>query len=183
MSWLPAIPPDVATGDAKTLLDQVNRSLGLVPNMTKVMANSPALLEGYLQLSGALSGGVLDAGSRERIAITVAEVNGCEYCLSAHTYIGEHVAKVEPEELARARSADSGDPHTRAVLELAAAVVRGRGDVTDDLVSDVRAAGVTDQEIAETIGHVALNVLTNLFNKATRVENDWPVVEPESDAA
>jgi hypothetical protein len=47
----------------------------------------------------------------------------------------------------------------------------------------VRAAGVSEQEIAETIGHVALNVLTNLFNKLTRVDNDWPVVVPRRHAA
>jgi uncharacterized peroxidase-related enzyme len=177
------IEPDQASGDAKTLLDRVNKTLGLVPNMTKVMANSPALLDGYLVLSGALTRGTLSAGVRERIAITVAEANGCEYCLSAHTYIGANIAKVDEAELEKAREADSSDPHTRGILQLADAVVRGRGEVSDEVFREVRAAGVSEQEIAETIGHVALNVLTNLFNKLTRVDNDWPVVVPRRHAA
>jgi uncharacterized peroxidase-related enzyme len=183
MSRLPTIEPDTATGDAKELLDAVNRTLGLVPNMTKVMANSPALLKGYLALVGALGSGTLKAGVRERIAITVAEVNGCAYCLSAHTYIGEHLAHVDAAELDRARVADSADRHTRAVLRLAEAVVRDRGEVSDADLRKVRSAGVTDQEVAETVGHVAVNLLTNLFNKLAEVDIDWPAVSPRTNAA
>ena len=73
------VNPDSATGKAAELLAQVQKSLGLTPNMTKVMANSPTLLKSYLALSGAVSGGALPAGVRERLAISTAELNGCEY--------------------------------------------------------------------------------------------------------
>ena len=183
MSKLPIIEPKQATGDAKALLDKVAETLGVVPNMTKGMANSPTLLEAYLVLTATLARGTFNAGLRERIAITVAEANGCEYCLSAHTYIGANIAKVDPDELDRARDAESEDTHTRAVLRLANAIARGRGLVTDGVLADVRAAGVTDAEIAETVGHVAVNVLTNYFNNLARTDNDWPVVVPRTRAA
>ena len=99
MSRIPQIEPATATGAAADLLAQVHRAFGVTPNMTKVMANSPALLEGYLALSGALDGGVIPAGVRERLAVATAEANGCEYCLSAHSYIGANVAKVDAEEM------------------------------------------------------------------------------------
>jgi AhpD family alkylhydroperoxidase len=151
--------------------------------MTKAMANSPAVLEAYLGLTGTLARGTFDAALRERIAITVAEANGCEYCLSAHTYIGANVAGVDAAELDRAREADSEDPHIRAVLRLANAIVRGSGLVADSLIADVRAAGVTDAEIAETVGHIAVNVLTNYFNNLAGTDNDWPVTVPRTRAA
>ena len=183
MSKLPMIEPAQATGDARTLLEDVAKALGLVPNMTKAMANSPALLGAYLGLSGTMAGGTFNAGLRERIAITVAEANGCEYCLSAHTYIGEKIAKVDLAELDLARAADSDDPHTRAVLQLASAIARGHGQVDDTVFADVRDAGLTDTEIAETVGHVAVNVLTNYFNNLAGTDNDWPAVAPRSHAA
>lgn len=175
MSNLPLIDRDNATGQAAELLAQVEKKLGKVPNSMKAMANSPALLKAYLAMSGALGGGVLRAGARDQLALTVAQFNGCSYCLSAHTYLGEHVAKVDADELARARHAESADPHTAAVLALADAIVRGRGHLEPQALTDAREAGVTDTEIAEIVGHVALNVLTNYFNTVSGIEIDWPV--------
>ena len=88
MSRIAAIDPRTATGAAKPLLDAVQASLGVTPNLFRVLANSPKALEGFLGLHGASGGFSLDAATRERIALAVAESNGCEYCLSAHTAIG-----------------------------------------------------------------------------------------------
>ncbi|MFI7068601.1 carboxymuconolactone decarboxylase family protein [Kribbella sp. NPDC050124] len=158
------------------LLAEVKRNLGVIPNMTKAMANSRALLKGYLGLSGALARGALDTATRERIALAVAQGNECDYCLSAHSYLAEHVAHLDTDEITAARKAQATDAKTAAILALAAAVNDGRGDTPTGVVEAARAAGVTDEEIAETIGHVALNVLTNYFNKAAGVEIDFPVV-------
>jgi uncharacterized peroxidase-related enzyme len=182
MTAIAPIEPATATGEAAELLAQVQRSLGLTPNMTKVMANSPALLRGYLALAGALGGGVLPAGVREQLAIATAEYNGCAYCLSAHTYIGGKIAKVDAAEVELARTSQSADPHTQALLTLSDAVARGRGHVDETVVAAVRAAGVTDAELGEVVGHLALNVLTNYFNLLAEVENDWPVVAPARSA-
>ena len=88
MNRITQIDPATATGKTKQLLDAVQSKLGIVPNLTRVFGNSPAALEGYLNLSGALAGGVLNAKIREQIALAVAEINDCGYCRSAHTYIG-----------------------------------------------------------------------------------------------
>ena len=183
MSRIPQIEPANATGAAADLLAQVHDALGVTPNMTKVMANSPALLEGYLALSAALAGGVIEAGVRERLAVATAEANGCGYCLSAHTYVGMNVAKVDADEMERARTADSRDPHTAALLALSGAILGNAGHVDDSVLGKARAHGVTDAEIGEVVAHIALNVLTNYFNALTQVDNDWPVVTPGARAA
>lgn len=176
MTRFPLIEAEKATGKAADLLSQVERSLGLVPNMTKAMANSPALLAGYLQLSGALSQGVLSPGVRERLAIATAQINGCEYCLSAHTYVGREIAKVGAADLDKARRAESDDPHAAALLALSNAIVLNKGQIDASTLNAARAAGVTEQEIGEVVGHIALNTMTNFFNKVAEVPNDWPVV-------
>lgn len=183
MSRIAQIEPENATGAAADLLEQVQKTLGVTPNMTKVMASSPALLKGYLALSGALGGGVIPAPVRERLALATAEANGCEYCLSAHTYIGANIAKVDADELDRARSAESRDPHTAALLALSGAILQNAGDIDDAALATARAADVTDTEIGEVVGHIALNVLTNYLNVLSQVDNDWPVVTPRSHVA
>ncbi len=175
MSRLNAIEPSAATGKAKDLLDAVKAKLGIVPNMTKVMANSPAVLEGYLGLSGALGNGLLDAKTREQLALITAQSNRCDYCLSAHTAIGKMVG-LKPEEIAGSRVGHGSNARATAALKFATKVLDRRGGINDTDVAEVRAAGFSDGEIAEIIAHVALNVLTNYFNIAAGVEIDFPRV-------
>ena len=183
MSTLPRIEPADATGPAAEVLADAKKTLGTVPNMVKYMANSPALVRGWLALSGALSDGVIPAPVRERLALATAEYNRCEYCLSAHTFIGSKVAKLDAEEIERARLAQSSDSHVAALLALSDAVARGRGTVDETALKTARAAGVTDAEIAEVIGNLALNILTNYFNILADTDNEFPVVTPHEHAA
>lgn len=170
------VEPEIATGKAADLLAQVHKSLGVTPTMTKVMANSPALLQGYLALSGAVAGGTLKPAVRERLATATAQLNGCEYCLSAHTYVGANIAKVDAAELDRARRAESSDAHVAALLKLSNAIAENAGDVDDVDLKTARAEGVTDVEIGEIVANLALNTMTNYFNILAHVDNDWPVV-------
>jgi AhpD family alkylhydroperoxidase len=141
VSILPLIDPATATRKAADLLAAVQRGLGVVPNMTKAMANAPALLDGYLALSGALDTGVLKAAARERLALALAQDNACDYCLSAHSYLAEHAAKLSADDIAAARRGDNEDPKTAALLAFAVAVNATRGDVTTSNIDTVRPPG------------------------------------------
>jgi uncharacterized peroxidase-related enzyme len=181
MPRIQSVEPDQATGKARDLLDTVKAKLGVTPNMTKAMAASPATLEGYLGLSGALGAGSIDAATAERIALGVAEINECSYCLSAHTYLAENVAKLDETEIERARQFQSADDHAAAVLRFARAVVGARGGSNAD-VEAARGAGLMDEELADIVGLVAVNVFTNYFNKTFDVDVDFPRVDPHEHA-
>ncbi len=176
MSNLPLVDPATATGATAQLLAAVQANLGITPNMTKAMANSSVVLKSYLEFSGALAQGTLRPAVREQLALAIAQSNTCAYCLSAHTYIGEHVAKMSTEEIANARQGVASDPKVSALLRFAVAVNVGHGSISSSDIAAVRQAGATDAEIAETIAHVALNVFTNYFNKAANVDIDFPIV-------
>ncbi len=75
----------------------ITSQLVMVPNLHQTMATSLPLLEGYIGLSGALGKGTLGLKTATLIALAVAEANACDYCLSAHTFIGANMAK--PDEL------------------------------------------------------------------------------------
>lgn len=176
MTRLQALNPDTATGKTKELFNAVQGKLGLVPNMMRTMGNSDAVLEGYLNLSGALSKGKLSNRTGELIALAVSESNACDYCLAAHTFIGDKLLKTEVAVLEAARLGQSTDSKTQAILQLAKTLIAKNGRVNDLDVDNAKQAGVTDTEIAETIAHVALNVLTNYFNNTANTEVDFPVV-------
>lgn len=175
MSRLPTIQTETATGKAKELLEAVQAKLKITPNMTRVMANSPAVLQGYLSFSGALAAGALEPKLREEIALEVGEQNSCQYCVSAHTAIGK-MTGLSDSEISAARDARSASPKNDAALKFAREIIAKKGQTTDADVQAVRNAGFNDGEIAEIIAHVALNVFTNYFNNTAGVEVDFPKI-------
>ena len=180
MTRLKALSPDEATGKTKEMFTAVNNKFGVVPNMIRTMGNSPALLEGYLNFSGALDHGTLGAKTNKLIALAVAESNQCNYCLSIHTYLGVNLLKIDAATLDAARSGKANDTKTEAVLTFAKALVTKKGLVNDDDVKAIKAAGLTEGEIGEVVGQVALNTLTNYFNNTANTEIDFPLVEAQN---
>ena len=167
---------DTAPANAQPLLEAVKKQLGVVPNMFRLISNSPAALEGYVALNGALNKGSLPAATRERIALAVAEENGCSYCLSAHSYLGKTLAKLDDAEITANRRGASNDPKADAAVRFAVKLVRERGHVGEDEVRAVKAAGYDDAQVIEIVLHVALNTWTNFINVAGGTEIDFPVV-------
>lgn len=161
---------------SQVLLAGVQSQLGMVPNLMKLLGHSPAALEGYLALNGALGKGALPVALRERIALAVAEYNGCDYCLSAHDYLGRNLAKLGRNELDAAREGQSEDAATHAALQFALRVLENRGQVSDADLAAVRLAGFDEAAVLEIVAHVALNVLTNFSNNVARTDIDFPAV-------
>ena len=178
-------PATIADAPAASqhLLEGVRKQLGVVPNLFRLVSNSPAALKGWLDFSGALGKGTLPAATRERIALAVAQINGCGYCLSAHTYLGKNVAKLDDAEIAANRRGGSNDPKADAAVRFAARIVRERGHVADAELRAVRMAGYDDAQIIEIVMHVALNTLTNYVNEVAQTEIDFPAVSAELAAA
>lgn len=176
MTRLQPVDPAAATGRTKEVLDAVKQKMGRVPNIFSLMANSPAAVEAYLNFSEALSTGVLTPQLREQIAITCAEVNMCEYCLSAHVAIAKSIG-MDDAEIEKARTERASDHKSDQILTFVRAVVVRRADITEAYLEQLREAGVTDAEIAEIIANISLNIFTNYFNVIAQTENDFPKVK------
>ncbi|UPT69532.1 MAG: carboxymuconolactone decarboxylase family protein [Flavobacterium sp. JAD_PAG50586_2] len=176
MTRLQALNPETTTGKTKELFNQVQSKLGTVPNMMRTMGNADAVLEGYLNLSGALSKGKLGGKTGELIALAVGESNECHYCVAAHTYIGEKLLKTDIATIEAARLGKSEDSKIKAILQFAKTLVAKSGRINDEDVDSAKKAGVSDEEISEIVAHVALNVLTNYFNNTANTLVDFPAV-------
>ena len=147
-----------------------------MPNIFGTIANSPVALEGYLAMSGALAKGALPATTRERIALAIAQVNGCGYCLSAHTFFGRNVAKLDDAEITANRNGASNDATADVAVRFAVKVAQNRGAVSEADVAALKAAGYSEAQMVEIVQHVALNSFTNYFNEVFQTEIDFPEV-------
>lgn len=175
MTRIRPLDPDSASGEATAPLDTARKMFGGTPNMVLTAAHAPAALEAMLGFFASLGKASLGARLGEQIAIAVAQSNGCDYCLSAHTAIGR-AHGLPAADLAAARQVRSADPKSTAILELAVAILKTRGHLDDATLAQAREAGIGDAEVVEVVAHVALNVFTNYLNSVSRTEIDFPRV-------
>ncbi|QCI79056.1 carboxymuconolactone decarboxylase family protein [Hankyongella ginsenosidimutans] len=175
MQRIPSLSIETAPEGSKPLLEAVKKQLGMVPNLFGVFAQSPAVLNAYLSLSGALGAAKISAQLREQVALVVASANACDYCASAHTLLGKG-AGVAADELAANLAGQSSDAKVQAALDFASAIVNSRGHVADADLAAVRAAGYGDDEVVELVAVTMVNILTNYFNHVAATVVDFPLV-------
>jgi len=175
MSRIELQNPQNATGERKEILSQIHAAFGTTPNMFKAIANSTPALKMMWSAFGALGSGKLGSKLGEQIAVAVADLNRCEYCLSAHTALGKG-AGLTAEVMSQAQGGKSSDPKTQAALTFAIKLVKERANVSPDDISALKKAGYSEEEIAEILAHVALNIFTNYTNVAFDVPVDFPKV-------
>lgn len=169
------IVPALAPAASQPLLAQVQQAFGATPNMFKAVANSPAALQSMWAAFGALGQGTLGAKLGEQIAVAIANRNRCEYCLAAHTVLGQN-AGASAAEMASAQVGQSTDPKTAAALAFALKVVEQRAQVSDADVANLQEVGFKDEQVVEILAHVALNLYTNYINVALDIPVDFPKV-------
>jgi uncharacterized peroxidase-related enzyme len=160
MQRIPALTTATAPAASKPMLEAVQKKLGMVPNLLKTFAHSPAVLQYYLAGSEALSASALPAALREQIALVTAGENECDYCASAHTLMGKG-AGLDSAEMAGNLRGRSDNAKTQAALAFAAAIVSERGRISDAQLQAVRAAGYAEAEVVEIVAVVVANIFTN----------------------
>lgn len=165
--------PGETSEQAQNLLEQVKGKFGKIPNIFKLMANSPAVLQAYMNFNAALANGKLNTQIKERISLLLAQKNGCEYCLAAHSLIAKG-EKLSEQEIMLARQGKSEDPKAQAALSFAGAVFEHSGNIDDESLNNIRQAGYSDEEILEIVAAISLNFLTNSLNNVAQTQVDFP---------
>lgn len=160
---------------SQPVLKQIHMAFGATPNMFKAVANSPVALKSMWGAFAALAGGTIGAKLGEQIAVAIANRNRCEYCLAAHTMLGQK-AGASADEMVSAQVGQAADLKTAAALAFALKVVNDRADISTNDIAAMRDAGFTDEHIVEIMAHVALNLFTNYVNVAFEVPLDFPKV-------
>ncbi|TAY04521.1 carboxymuconolactone decarboxylase family protein [Rhizobium leguminosarum] len=177
MSRTVVLTPEQVPAESKQTLDTFTRNIGFTPNMMAAFAQSPIAFNAWATLLGSLSK-ALDVKTRDSIGLAVSEVNGCNYCLTVHSFTAEHMAKLLADDIILAHKGHATDPKRDAAVQFARKVVETRGQVSDADLKEVQDVGYTDANIIEIIALVAMYSLTNFFNNVFDPEKDFPFVTP-----
>jgi uncharacterized peroxidase-related enzyme len=173
MPRLNVMEPEKATGKTKEIYDGLQKKMGKVINIFKGMGNSPAALQAYLSMSGALADGMLAPEDREAVYLAVSQSNGCHYCVSAHTMIAKRGGMSDEQILAIRKFQPQSDKH-KALVKFVLKVMDTKGFVADADVQAVRTAGYNDGQIAEAVAYIGLATYSNLFNHVFNTPLDFP---------
>lgn len=176
MNNLNVLTAEQAAPAAQEIFEAINKRYGRVPNLYGVAANSPAALKAILEFGEVLASGEFSASEAEAVALVVAEVNKCDYCLAAHTTVGKMLGFSEEETLA-IRSGGSADPKLGALVALAGEITASKGWPSEELVNSFFKAGYSKAALVELIGLVSLNINKNYLNHISGVPLDFPAAK------
>jgi AhpD family alkylhydroperoxidase len=169
MPRLLPLAPEHASSTARTLLTGIIERHGDAGPMVRTMAHSPALLQGYLELSRAMKRSAIPRPLSEKISLALQEWLGCTLCLEAHTAAGRSVGLTETD-IALARQGTATDTREAALIMYAVRVLTEPSTITDGEVDELRAHEWSDRVLADVVGLVALNQLTGAFNLVAGLE-------------
>jgi AhpD family alkylhydroperoxidase len=156
----------------QTLFDNLKKGLGMVPNLYATLAHSEHALSNYLAFQNAKSS--ITGKAREVVNLVVSQVNGCEYCLAAHTVIGGMVG-FKPEQIIEIRRGGASfDAKLDALAKLVKNIASERGHADPALVDAFFAAGWTQENLVDAIVVIGDKTVTNYLHGTTRVPVDFP---------
>lgn len=170
---------DELDGQSYNLLEALRIDLKQAPNLMRIIAKSPAVLQAYTEATHALAQGRLTPEAREQIALATAEIDNSAYCLAAHT-VGARQTGLSDEDIRLARRATANDPKTKALLRFTQIVVLRRGDIAEDNLRSLLDVGYSTTEVMEIIANIALNVFTNYLSILSRAEIDFQIPQGET---
>jgi AhpD family alkylhydroperoxidase len=176
MSPIAPVVDAAATPEEMEALEAIRSAWGAVPELGRVIARSNPLTRALLAFDRELGRGRFTGAFAEQIDIAVANENRCPYCLAAHTAAGRALG-LDDQALADARAGRAVDPRQAAALRFAQAVARDRGHVAGAELASARAAGWTDADLVELVGHAIASTLTNYLHHLSDVPVDFPAVE------
>ncbi|MBK8172879.1 MAG: carboxymuconolactone decarboxylase family protein [Sandaracinaceae bacterium] len=157
----------------KPVLAQLKQAIGMIPNVYATMGHSPGSLVSALAWGEAIGKGTLSKREIEQLNLHVSELNGCAYCVSAHSALGGRVG-LKPEEVIAARDGVGSTERENALLAFARRVVRTGGARAGTDLARLREAGVSDAEVIDVLAVVALNAFRNSVSIVSETEIDFP---------
>lgn len=176
MTEFSSINPDTATGEYQKALNIVHNAFGSVPNLFRMVAISPNVLQGIMAFNQQVTNGELEPKLVEQIALLASGINQCEYCVATHVYIGQ-MHGLSRDELICNLNGEANNPKSQAILNFTKAVVNNRGKVDSSLIQALRDYGLTNKAIIEILGVIGVYTFLNYVKHITQPALDFPAIE------
>jgi len=160
----------------QVLFDNLEKAVGFVPNMYAFFAHSPTALGDYLTLQNRKSS--LNSKEREVINLIVSQLNGCNYCKSAHTAVGKMVGFTEEQTMEIRRASISFSSKLNALVQLTKEIVENKGNVNENIKENFLKEGYNTENLIDVVMTVGDKIMTNYLFALAKVPIDFPQAKP-----
>jgi len=164
------------SADAQVILEQIQKKMGKVPNLFATIGYSAEALKGLLGFEAAFSHTAFTDKEKEAINLVVSQVNSCDYCLAAHTMLAT-MKGFSKEDTFQFRKGHANDAKLDSVVQLAKAIAKNKGNVSDQVKENFFDAGYDEKALIDLIGIVTVRTFTNYVYAATKIPIDFPAAE------
>lgn len=177
MKKLSALTKEQATEQSRNIFGNIEKNLGMLPNIYAVIGNSSNALSSYLTFVEAQKNGSFNAKEREAISLAVSEENGCNYCLSAHTVMAK-MSGITHEETINLRAGTSNNRKLNILTNLSKSITANRGRVDEGLLNTFFELGYNETALVDLVALVTEKTFSNYIGRLARPEIDFPNAEP-----
>jgi uncharacterized peroxidase-related enzyme len=181
MATIKVLTRDEAQPNVQAIFDVLKSKVGMVPNLYATIGHSAATLPAYLSFDEALGKGAFNARERQAIFLAVSQVNGCEYCQSAHTALAK-MNGFSDEEAIQLRTATIADTKLKALTVLATEITRTHGNPSESSVQRFFEAGYSSAALIDLVAHIGYKIIANYIHNIAQFPIDFPVA-PRIEAA
>ena len=171
------VPTKADVSDANgAIFDAIEKKVGFVPNLYATLAHSENALASYLALQGAKTS--LGVKAKEVVNLVVSEVNGCDYCLAAHTALGKMAGFDDGQILDIRAGRAPFDARLDALARFVRATVEARGKPDAAVTEALLEAGWTREQLVDVVVLIGDKTVTNYLHGVTGVAVDFPPAPP-----
>jgi alkylhydroperoxidase family enzyme len=171
-----------APRNSQALLANIQRQLGIVPSLFRLVSLSPAALEGFATVFREANDDGLSPALRAGIALVVCEAHEDSYGLSMHRFLAKRDAQLDEQEIASNRNGDSCDAQRQVALQFVLNMLRSKGQLSTRELDALLDAGFTKINIIEIVQHVAFNIWSCYLSAIASIPADFPLTVPRNSA-
>lgn len=156
------------------ILSNTQKGLGFIPNMYAEMSNSETLIGAYTSAYNYLrKSSILSMKEQEVVLLSVSHLNDCEYCMAAHSFVGEKMSGLSEEELQTIRKGASlEDSKLAALQQFTIKMMQKRGWVDQHDLDLFLGFGYTKKHVLDIIAAIGIKTMSNYFNHLNQTNLD-----------
>jgi uncharacterized peroxidase-related enzyme len=163
---------DQVSPENRNLFDAIKEKVGFVPNIYATYAISDHALGRYLNFANGKTS--LSNREKEAVNLIVSQVNGCKYCLAAHTAIAKMNGFTDDQILEIREGEVSFEAKLHALVKTARSIVENRGQADEEILENYFSKGYSQSDLVDLILAVGEKTITNYLHKITDIPIDFP---------